>query len=60
MARQIITYLLETPWISVEISNIRFLLYQKVVGQCDPTAVLRITDQGITSKKIFGSKICME
>ena len=54
------TYLLETSWKTVEVSRKRFLLFQEVMGQCDTSAFLGITVQGIKSGDVFACKICMK
>ena len=60
MPRPVITYLLETSWINLEVFIKRVLLYWEVMGQRDPSAFQGITVQGIKSKEDFASKNWME
>ena len=60
MPRPIITNLLETLCINVEVSRKLFLLYKEDMGQYDPSAFLGKTVYGIKSKKNFASKFFME
>ena len=48
--RQIIAHLRGSSWIIVEVSKKRFLLYQEIMCQSNPSAFIGITVQGIKSK----------
>ena len=57
---QVITFLLQSSRITVELSRKRFLLKYDVRDPCDLSAFPGINVQCIRSEKAFASKICME
>ena len=53
MLRPTITYLLETLWITIEVSRNHFFSIKKLWINVTPSALLGITVQGMKSKKML-------
>ena len=60
LSRRMMTYLVQTSWILIEVSRKHFFSTKKLWVNVNPSAFLGITVQGFKSKKVFDSKICME